>query len=178
MNNDVSGEEFDKEHGIEHTIEGELPFSIWYIDHKIVAITDSADEDAELLEQYSHLDNEVSVMPCRNADPMQVMLTMQEEMAKRLHSTYSSQYTMNHILYAEAEMHEFLREIEGFKEWKSYNWDETQKAHHLDNAKEEFVDILHFLWNVANSIGLTADELTNRFVQKNIINHKRQDYSY
>lgn len=178
MTNDVSGEEFDKEHGISHETKQQLPYSIWYVDHCIVATTDNDEEDIEALEEFARLGKSGYVIPCRGADPIQVMLTMQHEMAQRLGSTYSNQYTMNHILYAEAEMHEFLREIEGFKEWKTYDWDEVQRAQHLDNAKEEFVDILHFLWNVANSIGLSAEEITSRFVQKNIINHKRQDYSY
>ena len=33
-----------------------------------------------------------------------------------------TQYVMNNMLYTEAEGHEFLREIEGFKSWKTYDW--------------------------------------------------------
>lgn len=173
----VSGEEFDKVNGIEHDSNAALPYAIWFKDNKIVDVAQTIEDNIQLFGKWEG-DSEVSIMPCRGADPLMVMLVLQDKMAKRLGTEYNSQYTMNHILYTEAEMHEFLREIEGFKAWKTYDWDEEERQKHLDNAKEEFVDMLHFLWNVANSIGFTADEITARFVSKNIINHKRQDLSY
>ena len=112
-------------------------------------------------------------------EALQAMLELQTQFQLRLGVlSGDTQYIMNHILYAEAEMHELLRELEGFKAWKKYDWDEVEKEEHLAAAKEEFIDVLHFIWNVAIALDLTADEIIEIYADKNITNHLRQDNGY
>ena len=121
-----------------------------------------------------------NLVDCTNGDgALQAMLDLQTQFQTRLGVlSGDTQYIMNHILYAEAEMHEMLRELEGFKEWKTYDWSEEEKDQHLANAKEEFIDVLHFIWNVALALGLDSDEIIQIYADKNITNHLRQDNGY
>lgn len=89
-----------------------------------------------------------------------------------------TQQVMNNTLYAEAEMHEFLRELQYFKSWKTYDWDSGARALHYGAALEEFADIMHFIINMALDMGFTAADIYNAFVSKNIVNHQRQDQGY
>lgn len=111
-------------------------------------------------------------------DNLETMLAIQNMFQSRLGCEFNTQYIMNHILYAEAEMHEFLRELEGFKAWKKYDWSDEDKAIHLARAKEEFIDILHFICNVALALGLTSNEIMEIYASKYIENHSRQDRGY
>ena len=110
---------------------------------------------------------------------LQAMLDLQVEFQTRLGVlSGDTQYIMNHVLYAEAELHEMLRECENFKEWKTYDWSPGAQAEHLEAAKEEFIDVLHFIWNIALALGLGADEIIQIYADKNITNHLRQDNGY
>lgn len=45
----------------------------------------------------------------------------------------------------------------------------------MEAAKEEIIDTLHFVMQAAIFAGMTADELHQRYCNKNAINHTRQD---
>ena len=48
----------------------------------------------------------------------------------------------------------------------------------LQNAKVEIVDMLHFLVSLALTAGMTADDMYNFYMDKNKLNHQRQDSGY
>ena len=118
-----------------------------------------------------------------NGNPLQNMLNLQWLFQARLSQMpvmpeERTQYVMNNMLYTEAEGHEFLREIEGFKSWKHYDWSAEEKEEHYKAALEEFVDMLHFVLNIALAMGFSADAIYESYVSKNIVNHRRQDNGY
>lgn len=118
-----------------------------------------------------------------NGDPLRNMLNLQWLFQARLGQMpvmpeERTQYVMNNMLYTEAEGHEFLREIEGFKSWKHYDWNGDEKEAHYKAALEEFVDMLHFVLNIALAMGFSADEIYESYIAKNITNHRRQDNGY
>lgn len=118
-----------------------------------------------------------------DANPLEAMLTLQFAFQARLgqlpvEEQDRTQYVMNNMLYTEAEGHEFLREIEGFKSWKHYDWNDNEKEEHYKAALEEFVDMLHFVLNIALAMGFSADEIYESYIAKNITNHRRQDNGY
>ncbi len=117
---------------------------------------------------------------CTNGDgALQAMLDLQNQLQQRLCvGPMDTQYIMHHTLYAEAELHEMLRELEGFKSWKTYGWTAEEQAQHLNAAQEEFIDVLHFIWNIALALGLDASDIIQRYSDKNITNHLRQDTGY
>ena len=144
-------------------------------------------ELVKVLENYSDVDQNKydEFVDCSSAqDALAAMLKLQEIFQGRLgvgqnmDAKARTQYIKNHVLYAEAELHEMLRELCFFKEWKTYEWTHEEAEAHREAAKEEFIDVLHFIWNIALALRLTADDIIQIYADKNIVNHLRQDSGY
>lgn len=58
-----------------------------------------------------------------------------------------------------------------------FGWKKTQLGD-PDKFKDEIVDLFHFFMNFCLLADMTADELFERYLAKNGINHKRQDTGY
>ena len=89
-------------------------------------------------------------------------------------------YIKEQSLWVEDEIHEMIREIPYVKPWSS-KYDlmtDKEKKSQMMKAKEEFIDIITFLFNIALALGLTAEEIQRMYLEKNKINHKRQDNNY
>nr|DAF74743.1 MAG TPA: dUTPase [Caudoviricetes sp.] len=156
---------FDKDHKLIRQVSSDLTPYKWMASH-----TDDC-PDAALFVDIS------------NGDVLNNLLTLQYNFQARLGQLplepgEQTQYVMNNMLYTEAEGHEFLREIEGFKSWKHYDWSQDEKDKHYKAALEEFVDMLHFVLNIALAMGFSGDDIYEAYVAKNIVNHKRQDNGY
>lgn len=74
-------------------------------------------------------------------------------------------------LAAIKEMTEFLDEFP----WKT--WKKNQSLN-VDKAKDELIDVLHFIFELAILLDMTPDELYSRYVKKNEINIERQNKGY
>ena len=59
-----------------------------------------------------------------------------------------------------------------WKWWAKYQEFDKQ------NAKVEVVDMFHFLISLAQTLGLTADDVYRAYVKKNKVNFERQDSGY
>ena len=46
------------------------------------------------------------------------------------------------------------------------------------NARVEVVDLFHFLVSLAQTLGMTAQDIYDGYVKKNEVNHKRQESGY
>lgn len=69
------------------------------------------------------------------------------------------------------ELHEALGEV-GWKPWA------TRRHINTDAFKSELVDAWHFFMNLMLVVGMDADELFDRYVEKREKNQKRQDEGY
>jgi dimeric dUTPase (all-alpha-NTP-PPase superfamily) len=58
-----------------------------------------------------------------------------------------------------------------------FGWKKTQLGD-PEKLKEELVDLLHFFVNLCIGADLGPDELVQRYLAKNKINHERQDNGY
>ena len=56
----------------------------------------------------------------------------------------------------------------------NYKWWKNKKPVNEDAAREELVDVLHFLISMCIRLGTTADDLYNGYVSKNKENFDRQ----
>ena len=155
----------------------------WFIfnkrTHQLLGVYKDYREFADAMDslEYSGVSTE-AVCCISDSDYLKNMLNLQKHFQARLGCEFDTQYIMNHALYAEAELHEMLRELEGFKAWKNYSWSPEEQAKHLAYAKEEFIDVLHFIWNIALALGLTSEEIMELYAEKNAENHARQDRGY
>lgn len=86
----------------------------------------------------------------------------------------AADYIKSHTLHCVDELMEMLHEVKGYKEWKVYDFDDA-----VDNkvqrtkAKEELVDAVHFLINVALALNISAADLYLAYKNKEQINYNR-----
>lgn len=69
------------------------------------------------------------------------------------------------------ELMEAIRETK-WKPWKQ------QQQFNEENFKNELIDVWHFIINLTLASGMDANELYEKFCNKNKINHKRQKEGY
>lgn len=58
-----------------------------------------------------------------------------------------------------------------WKHWKAQDFNSQ-------NAKVEVIDMFHFLMSMAQVLGMSAEDFYQGYMQKNAVNHKRQDGDY
>jgi dimeric dUTPase (all-alpha-NTP-PPase superfamily) len=66
-------------------------------------------------------------------------------------------------------------ELQRLTNWK---WWKTPKVINVEEAKEEAVDILHFLVSTFIALGMTPQDILAEYERKNKINHQRQEQGY
>lgn len=59
-----------------------------------------------------------------------------------------------------------------WKWWAKYQQFDRQ------NARVEIVDLFHFLISAAQTVGMTAEDVYNAYLEKNKVNFQRQDSGY
>src|SRR5579885_3189615 len=72
-------------------------------------------------------------------------------------------------------MSQEIAELTDSVPWKW--WAKYQKFDE-QNARVEVVDLFHFLVSLAQTLGMTADDVYQAYVKKNQVNHQRQDSGY
>lgn len=93
---------------------------------------------------------------------------LDDDIASRRHLTYSTEEWMQkEVLAMLSELSEVLDEV-NFKWWKN------KKPLNSDALRGELVDILHFFVSMCIRSGMNADELFERYVEKNQENFDRQ----
>lgn len=93
---------------------------------------------------------------------------LDDDIAARRHLTYSTEEWMQkEVLAMLSELSEVLDEV-NFKWWKN------KKPLNSDALRSELVDILHFFVSMCIRSGMNADELFERYVEKNKENFDRQ----
>lgn len=69
------------------------------------------------------------------------------------------------------EIMEAIRETP-WKPWKK------SAVYNEENFKEELIDCWHFLINLSLASGMSSKEVYKRYINKNRVNHERQDNNY
>lgn len=120
-------------------------------------------------------------------DYLQDMINKQKELQIRLknnvadmHFKERTAYIKEASLHLEHELHEMLGNLPYFKGWKDYSrLSLEENVSRYCEAEEEFIDVLHFVLNIALAFGFTDSEaLHEAYCKKNKENHRRQDEGY
>ena len=86
----------------------------------------------------------------------------------------AADYIKSHTLHCVDELMEMLHEVKGYKEWKVYDFeDAVDNKMQRTKAKEELVDAVHFLINVALALNISAADLYLAYKNKEQINYNR-----
>ena len=112
------------------------------------------------------------------ADKLETMFAMQQELNRRIGQDTNAmsddervKWVLNYARALGQELAELVDSVP-WKWWAGYQQFDRQ------NAKVEIVDIFHFLISLAQTVGLSADDVFAAYMKKNEVNFARQDSGY
>ena len=82
-----------------------------------------------------------------------------------------AKWILNYTRALQQETAELIDSVP-WKWWAKYQKFDEQ------NAKVEVVDLFHFLVSLAQTLGMTADDVYQAYLKKNAVNHQRQESGY
>jgi dimeric dUTPase (all-alpha-NTP-PPase superfamily) len=82
-----------------------------------------------------------------------------------------AKWILNYTRALQQETAELIDSVP-WKWWAKYQKFDEQ------NAKVEVVDLFHFLVSLAQTLGMSAEDVYQAYVKKNAVNHQRQDSGY
>ncbi|MFQ3670890.1 MAG: dUTPase [Verrucomicrobiia bacterium] len=111
-------------------------------------------------------------------DKLEEIFRLQEQLNQRigvnlrdLSEEQKTQWVLNYTRAMTQEISELVDSVP-WKWWAKYQTFDHQ------NAKVEVIDLFHFLISLAQTLGMTADDVFQAYVKKNSVNHQRQDSGY
>jgi len=99
---------------------------------------------------------------------------LNERIGVRLRGIDEPEQTKWVLNYTRA-MQQELAELTDSVPWKW--WAKYQKFDQ-QNARVEVVDLFHFLVSLAQTLGMSADDVYEAYLKKNKVNHERQESGY
>lgn len=111
-----------------------------------------------------------------NEDKLDAIFRMQKEFADQIEQNGRfPQYMPAKVdKLCQAIIHEAteLQDLTGWKWWKKW------PGFNDDEAREELIDIFHFVIHAALVLGMTPQDFLNTYTEKMEINKKRQEQGY
>jgi dimeric dUTPase (all-alpha-NTP-PPase superfamily) len=114
-------------------------------------------------------------LSCVNMDKLETLLEMQRELSLELMTDrYPSMVQERIELLSTAIIHEAI-ELQRLTNWK---WWKKPVGFDTENAKEELIDIWHFMLQASVELGMTSDDILSYYSRKNIVNKERKKNNY
>jgi dimeric dUTPase (all-alpha-NTP-PPase superfamily) len=111
-------------------------------------------------------------------DKLEEIFRMQEELNARigvklqnLSQEEQTKWVLNYTRAMQQEMAELIDSVP-WKWWAKYQKFDEQ------NARVEVIDLFHFLISLAQTLGMSSEDVFAAYVKKNKINHERQQSGY
>ena len=111
-------------------------------------------------------------------DQLRELFRMQKALNERIGvstNEFNDEQKTEWVLNYCRAMSQELAELTDSVPWKW--WAKYQKLDE-QNAKVEVVDLFHFLISLAQTLGMSADDVFEAYVKKNEVNFKRQESGY
>jgi dimeric dUTPase (all-alpha-NTP-PPase superfamily) len=114
----------------------------------------------------------------REMDKLEEIFQMQDALNRRIGVNLppptdeeKAKWILNYTRAMQQETAELIDSVP-WKWWAKYQKFDEQ------NAKVEVVDLFHFLISIAQTLGMTADDVYQAYLKKNAVNHARQESGY
>ena len=111
-------------------------------------------------------------------DKLEEIFRMQDALNKRIGVNLppptdeeKAKWILNYTRAMQQETAELIDSVP-WKWWAKYQKFDEQ------NAKVEVVDLFHFLVSLAQTLGMTPDDVYQAYLKKNAVNHQRQESGY
>jgi dimeric dUTPase (all-alpha-NTP-PPase superfamily) len=88
-----------------------------------------------------------------------------------LDETEKTKWVLNYSRAMQQELAELVDSVP-WKWWAKYQKFDEQ------NARVEVVDLFHFLVSIAQTLGMSAEDIYDAYLKKNKVNHERQNSGY
>ena len=112
---------------------------------------------------------------CVVMDKLDTLLEMQRELSLELMTDRYPPVVQERIeLLSTAIIHEAI-ELQRLTNWK---WWKKPVGFDTENAKEELIDIWHFMLQASVELGMTSDDILSYYSRKNIVNKERKKNNY
>lgn len=111
-------------------------------------------------------------------DKLEEIFRLQDELNRRIGvdlSTLTEEEKTKWVLNYTRAMTQEIAELVDSVPWKW--WAKYQKFDD-QNARVEVIDLFHFLISLAQTLGMTSDDVFNAYLKKNAVNHQRQETGY
>lgn len=111
-------------------------------------------------------------------DKLEMMFAMQKELNRRIGQdtdAMNDEARVEWVLNYSRALGQELAELVDSVPWK---WWANYQKFDKQNARVEIVDLFHFLISLAQTVGLTAEDVYAAYMKKNEINFARQDSGY
>ena len=117
---------------------------------------------------------------------LEEMLRKQEELQERLGYDFRimaqeeiTAYIKEFSIHLTQELHEMLYVLPYFKPWKDYRTMTVEEYEaSMEEARKEFIDLFHFVLNIALALDMSGKDIYDMYMTKNIENHRRQTDGY
>jgi dimeric dUTPase (all-alpha-NTP-PPase superfamily) len=111
-------------------------------------------------------------------DKLEEIFSMQADLNRRigveldgLDEAEKTRWVLNYTRAMQQELAELIDSVP-WKWWAKYQEFDEQ------NARVEVVDLFHFLVSLAQTLGMSAEDVYDAYVKKNQVNHSRQESGY
>ncbi|KAF0096326.1 MAG: dUTPase [Puniceicoccaceae bacterium 5H] len=108
------------------------------------------------------------------AEIFQLQEKLNERIGVNLSDLDEAQQTEWVLNYTRA-MQQELAELVDSVPWK---WWARYQQFDLQNARVEVIDLFHFLVSLAQTLGMSSEDVFEAYLKKNEVNHKRQESGY
>lgn len=115
---------------------------------------------------------------CTCMDKLEEIFGMQETLNSRIgvdlnniDDAEKTKWVLNYTRAMQQELAELIDSVP-WKWWAKYQKFDEQ------NARVEVIDLFHFLVSLAQTLGMSADDVYAAYVKKNKVNHERQESGY
>lgn len=113
-----------------------------------------------------------------NKDMLRELFAMQKELNERIGVNcyaFNEEEQQTWVLNYTRAMSQELAELIDSVPWK---WWAKYQAYDKQNARVEVIDLFHFLISLAQTLGLTAEDVYELYMKKNKVNFDRQESGY
>jgi len=111
------------------------------------------------------------------SEKLKEMLDEQDELDKRIIKEKVLNWG-NKVNHLNSLCTAISNETEELRDTAAWKWWSEDMGADWDESREELIDIFHFWLSAANLLGMDASDIYNKYMDKNEVNHCRQDGDY
>ena len=112
------------------------------------------------------------------ADRLEEIFDMQKKLNQRIGIDTDIMNDDERIKWALNYSRALGQELAEFTDSVPWKWWAKYQKFDRQNARVEVVDMFHFLISIAQTIGMTAEDVYEAYMKKNRVNFERQDSGY